>query len=158
VRLLGYCQEEGEHILVYEYCPNGSLSAALYTGKPELSFLQRLDVAIGTAEALYYLHSASSPPIIHRDVKPDNIFLDSRLQAKVGDFGLLKKLLEDSHPSGLDSEEQSQEAIQRMMQSVYTRIAGKGTAPSSCPSRALGTPHRIRHRAPSSGRRMKSHG
>ncbi|CAI5483958.1 unnamed protein product [Closterium sp. Yama58-4] len=114
VRLLGYCVEDAEHILVYEYVPGGTLSTALARkGPPYLTFRERLSIALGTAEGLQYLHTAAVPPVIHRDIKPDNILLDARMRAKVADFGLLKYILE-----GKDG------AVTGEMESLYTRVAG----------------------------------
>ncbi|KAK7321430.1 hypothetical protein VNO77_32075 [Canavalia gladiata] len=89
VSLIGYCDEESEQMLVYEYMPNGSLRDHLsaYSRKP-LSFSMRLKIAQGSAKGLLYLHTEADPPIFHRDVKASNILLDSKFTAKVADFGL----------------------------------------------------------------------
>eukprot|EP00271_Cylindrocystis_brebissonii_P009624 TRINITY_DN2464_c0_g3_i6.p1 TRINITY_DN2464_c0_g3~~TRINITY_DN2464_c0_g3_i6.p1 ORF type:complete len:1064 (-),score=244.57 TRINITY_DN2464_c0_g3_i6:2433-5624(-) len=95
VRLVGYCTEGQEHILVYEYVPKGTLHQWLHGSKGKkkpLSFRQRLEIAAGTAQALHYLHNFAKPPIVHRDVKSDNILIDAEMQAKVADFGLLKSI------------------------------------------------------------------
>ncbi|CAI5473266.1 unnamed protein product [Closterium sp. Yama58-4] len=94
VRLLGYCSERGEQILVYEFIPNGPLSNYLYASHQGecLDFQQRLEVAIGVAEGLAYLHSSTQPAMVHRDIKPANILLDAGWQAKIADFGLVKDL------------------------------------------------------------------
>ncbi|GJP49364.1 hypothetical protein CLOM_g8585 [Closterium sp. NIES-68] len=94
VRLLGYCSERGEQILVYEFVPNGPLSNYLYATHQGacLDFQQRLEVAIGVAEGLAYLHSSTQPAMVHRDIKPANILLDATWQAKIADFGLVKDL------------------------------------------------------------------
>ncbi|CAI5515516.1 unnamed protein product, partial [Closterium sp. Naga37s-1] len=96
VKLLGYCDTDREHILVYEFVPNGTLAQHLRPKPGErwaaLSFEQRVDIALGTAQALQYLHSFGTPAIIHRDVKSDNILLTDTMQAKVSDFGLLKDM------------------------------------------------------------------
>ncbi|KAK7290326.1 hypothetical protein RIF29_04655 [Crotalaria pallida] len=89
VSLLGYCDEEGEQMLVYEYMPNGTLRDHLsVTSKEPLSFAMRLKIALGSAKGLAYLHTEADPPIFHRDVKASNILLDSNFTAKVADFGL----------------------------------------------------------------------
>ncbi|ERM99804.1 probable leucine-rich repeat receptor-like protein kinase At5g49770 [Amborella trichopoda] len=93
VTLIGFCFEQGEQILVYEYFPNGTLRESL-SGKSgvRLDWKRRLRVALGSARGLAYLHEHADPPIIHRDVKPNNILLDENLNAKVADFGLSKPI------------------------------------------------------------------
>lgn len=89
VSLIGYCDEEGEQMLVYEYMPNGTLRDHLsVSAKEPLTFIMRLKIALGSAKGLMYLHNEADPPIFHRDVKASNILLDSKLSAKVADFGL----------------------------------------------------------------------
>ncbi|KAK6915809.1 Serine-threonine/tyrosine-protein kinase, catalytic domain [Dillenia turbinata] len=91
VSLVGFCFEQGEQMLVYEYIPNGTLKDCL-SGKSgiRLDWMRRLKIALGSARGLAYLHELANPPIIHRDVKTTNILLDEHLNAKVSDFGLSK--------------------------------------------------------------------
>ncbi|KAI3750575.1 hypothetical protein L2E82_21240 [Cichorium intybus] len=89
VSLLGYCDEEKEQMLVYEYMPRGTLRDWLNAKSGEsLSFRMRLQVALDSAKGILYLHTEANPPIFHRDIKSNNILLDSKLTAKVADFGL----------------------------------------------------------------------
>ncbi|XP_062073087.1 probable LRR receptor-like serine/threonine-protein kinase At1g06840 [Humulus lupulus] len=89
VSLLGYCDEEDEQMLVYEFMPNGTLRDWLSAkAKGTLNFSMRLRVAMGSAKGILYLHTEADPPIFHRDIKASNILLDSNFTAKVADFGL----------------------------------------------------------------------
>ncbi|CAN1228286.1 Probable LRR receptor-like serine/threonine-protein kinase At5g37450, partial [Linum perenne] len=89
VSLLGYCDESGEQMLVYEYMPNGSVQDLL-SGRyvKAVSLGTRVNIALGAAKGILYLHAEADPPIIHRDIKANNILLDSKLTPKVSDFGI----------------------------------------------------------------------
>lgn len=91
VRLLAFCSNKEINLLVYEYMLNGSLGEVLH-GKNggQLQWETRLKIAIEAAKGLSYLHHDCSPMIIHRDVKSNNILLNSELEAHVADFGLAK--------------------------------------------------------------------
>ncbi|XP_074311944.1 putative LRR receptor-like serine/threonine-protein kinase At1g06840 isoform X5 [Silene latifolia] len=98
VALVGYCCENDEQMLVYEFMPNGTLEDWL-SGKSEkiLGYSTRLHIALGAASGVLYLHREANPPIFHRDIKASNILLDSHLIAKVADFGIscLAPVLDD---------------------------------------------------------------
>ncbi|GLJ06360.1 hypothetical protein SUGI_0037120 [Cryptomeria japonica] len=109
VRLRGFCAYCKKRLLVYELLENGSLDKWLFpprTGSPGspnseensntfLTWEQRHNVAIGTARGLAYLHEQCREPIMHLDIKPQNILLDKNFMPKVSDFGMSKLLNED---------------------------------------------------------------
>ncbi|KAM3410068.1 hypothetical protein ACQJBY_002367 [Aegilops geniculata] len=93
VTLIGYCQEGGLQMLVFEYSPNGNVCSHLY-GKgsmTRLEFKQRLAIAIGAAKGLDHLHSLM-PPLIHKNFKTSNVLVDENFIAKVADAGLFRLL------------------------------------------------------------------
>ncbi|XP_017970846.1 PREDICTED: probable receptor-like protein kinase At2g42960 [Theobroma cacao] len=100
VALLGYCESEDECFLVYELCHNGNLSEWLYGKDKVLSWIQRLKVAMDSARGLWFLHTYPEGCIVHRDIKPTNILINDKFQAKLADFGLSKVMdLGQSHVS-----------------------------------------------------------
>ncbi|KAL3732912.1 hypothetical protein ACJRO7_022434 [Eucalyptus globulus] len=88
IRMWGYCAEGNHRLLVYEFMERGSLAQNL--SSPELHWKRRFDIAVGTAKSLAYLHEECLEWVLHCDVKPQNILLDSDYQPKVADFGLSK--------------------------------------------------------------------
>ncbi|KAL2906312.1 hypothetical protein RDABS01_037077 [Bienertia sinuspersici] len=95
VKLLGYCAEGAERMLVYEYVNNGNLEQWLHGDVGPISPLTweiRMNIILGTAKGLTYLHEGLEPKVVHRDIKSSNILLDKQWNAKVSDFGLAKLL------------------------------------------------------------------
>ncbi|KAK7351615.1 hypothetical protein VNO77_11196 [Canavalia gladiata] len=93
IDMWGYCVEGKHRLLVYEYMEHGSLADNLFANT--LDWNKRFNVAVGTARGLAYLHEECLEWILHCDVKPQNILLDSDFQPKVADFGLSKLLNRD---------------------------------------------------------------
>nr|XP_016437130.1 PREDICTED: probable L-type lectin-domain containing receptor kinase S.5 [Nicotiana tabacum] len=94
VKLLGWSHKHGKLLLVYEYMPNGSLDKHLFSGpdKKPLSWQVRYKIVSGVASALHYLHDEFEQKVVHRDLKANNIMLDSNFNARLGDFGLARAL------------------------------------------------------------------
>ncbi|KAI3806464.1 hypothetical protein L1987_22371 [Smallanthus sonchifolius] len=96
VELLGYCLEENNRILVYEYAPMGSLHDVLHGKKgvegatpgPLLTWAHRAKIAYGAARGLEYLHEKVQPAIVHRDIRSSNVLLFDDFQSKIADFNL----------------------------------------------------------------------
>ncbi|CAM6113073.1 unnamed protein product [Calypogeia fissa] len=108
VRLLGWCHEKGELLLVYDYMPHGSVDQHLFkkftedrdvSGEPMiLTWSRRLKIVGGVAAAVTYLHEEWEKRVIHRDLKSSNVLLDRDFNARLGDFGLARLSAHDSVP------------------------------------------------------------
>ncbi|KAI5594467.1 hypothetical protein BDE02_03G075100 [Populus trichocarpa] len=96
VKLIGYCSVDGERgiqrLLVYEYMPNRSLEDHLFNrGLPNLPWRKRLEIILGAAEGLAYLHGGMEVQVIYRDFKSSNVLLDEDFKPKLSDFGLARE-------------------------------------------------------------------
>ncbi|XP_044452665.1 L-type lectin-domain containing receptor kinase SIT2 [Triticum aestivum] len=90
-QLLGYCRRKGELLLIYDYMKNGSLDKYLHTRNgPTLCWSERYSIIKGVASSLLYLHEEWEQVIIHRDIKASNVLLDSKMNGRLGDFGLAR--------------------------------------------------------------------
>ncbi|XP_017408618.2 LOW QUALITY PROTEIN: cysteine-rich receptor-like protein kinase 25 [Vigna angularis] len=92
VRFIGFCLEEQDKILIYEYVPNKSLDYFLFDTQrsKSLDWYERYNIIVGIARGILYLHEHSRLKIIHRDLKPSNILLDENMIPKISDFGLAR--------------------------------------------------------------------
>ncbi|KAH0654579.1 hypothetical protein KY289_032257 [Solanum tuberosum] len=97
VKLVGFCAEKSHRLLVYEYMANGSLDRWIFHGTWEksLTWDVRKKIISDVTKGLAYLHENCNNKIIHLDIKPQNILLDHKLNAKVSDFGLSKLVGKD---------------------------------------------------------------
>ncbi|XP_016436490.2 protein STRUBBELIG-RECEPTOR FAMILY 3-like isoform X1 [Nicotiana tabacum] len=99
VKLVGYCSEHGQRLLVYEYCRNGTLHEALHLDDEihrKLSWSTRVRIALQAARALEYLHEVCHPPIVHQNFKSANVLLDDELAVRMSDCGLAPLMSSDS--------------------------------------------------------------
>ncbi|KAL7187419.1 hypothetical protein ACSBR1_037486 [Camellia fascicularis] len=92
LQLQGWCHDHDQLLLVYEYMPNGSLDYFIDKDNTFLDWATRYKVLLGLASSLFYLHEECGNPVVHRDVKPNNVMLDSQYNAHIGDFGLARLL------------------------------------------------------------------
>ncbi|KAK7397387.1 hypothetical protein VNO78_18557 [Psophocarpus tetragonolobus] len=93
IKLIGYCADGDQRLLVYEFMPAGSLESRLLERKPDeppLDWYNRMKIASNAAKGLWYLHDKASPSVIYRDLKSANILLDNDFNAKLSDYGLAK--------------------------------------------------------------------
>ncbi|XP_048595272.1 serine/threonine-protein kinase PBL36-like [Brassica napus] len=90
VKLVGYCMEDDQRLLVYEFMPRGSLENHLFRRTLPLPWSVRMKIAVGAAKGLAFLHEEAEKPVIYRDFKTSNILLDAEYNAKLSDFGLAK--------------------------------------------------------------------
>ncbi|KAJ4915468.1 Protein STRUBBELIG [Raphanus sativus] len=91
LEFLGYCNEYGQRLLVYEYCPNGSLQDALHLDRKlhkKLTWNVRMNIALGASKALQFLHEVCQPPVVHQNFKSSKVLLDEKLSVRVADSGL----------------------------------------------------------------------
>ncbi|KDP37039.1 hypothetical protein JCGZ_06095 [Jatropha curcas] len=89
IKLIGYCQNKDNKLIVYEYLPNYSLGSHLHgEKKPTINWSTRMQIALGSAKGLAYLHDDCEPRIIHRNIKPNNILLDHNFEPKISGFEL----------------------------------------------------------------------
>nr|POE62085.1 l-type lectin-domain containing receptor kinase ix.1 [Quercus suber] len=89
-KLIGWCHEKRELLLVYDFMPNGSLDSHIFREEIALMWAVRYKIAQGLASSLLYLHKEWEQCVLHRDIKSSNIMLDSNFNAKLGDFGLAR--------------------------------------------------------------------
>ncbi|CAL8145431.1 unnamed protein product [Prunus armeniaca] len=102
VRLLGFCLEGEETILIYEYVPNRSLDCFLfeYKKREQLDWSHRCMIIGGIARGILYLHEDSRLRVIHRDLKASNILLDGNMNPKISDFGMARMFGVDDQTQG----------------------------------------------------------
>ncbi|XP_035542820.1 G-type lectin S-receptor-like serine/threonine-protein kinase LECRK3, partial [Juglans regia] len=95
VQLLGYCHDDSNRLLVYEYMSNGTLSNYLFKSQIKPNWEERIKISLNIARGIHYLHEECETHIIHCDLNPNNILMDEHGCAKIADFGLAKLLMPD---------------------------------------------------------------
>ncbi|EEF38275.1 kinase, putative [Ricinus communis] len=90
VQFIGWCHEQGNLLLVFDYMPNGSLDTHLFGNRRALPWQVRYKIAIDIASAIHYLHEDAGQCVLHRDIKSANVLLDADFTTKLGDFGVAK--------------------------------------------------------------------
>ncbi|KAJ9146403.1 hypothetical protein P3X46_028673 [Hevea brasiliensis] len=97
VTLRGFCFEQGERLLVYEFLPNLSLNSLIFdpVQRLQLDWEKRYVIIKGIARGLLYLHEDSRFRLIHRDLKTSNILLDEQMNPKISDFGMARLFAAD---------------------------------------------------------------
>ncbi|MED6216856.1 hypothetical protein PIB30_012025 [Stylosanthes scabra] len=96
VNLRGYCRLPSSRLLIYDYLAMGSLDDLLHENTQQpLNWSDRLNIALGSARGLAYLHHECCPKVVHRDIKSSNILLDENLEPRISDFGLARLLVDE---------------------------------------------------------------